>query len=111
MVNPLALRKYGERFKANSSTLTKDTTSILWTIYSGVFASGFVVLFEVFAVIQVILNFVMMSITSLYFHTILEKIIGVTVSLMAWYLTYNVVYYYCQCDASQGKLNPLSQKK
>ncbi|XP_011402503.1 PREDICTED: FIT family protein CG10671-like [Amphimedon queenslandica] len=88
----------------------KWKATILPVIYSHTLSSFTVVLFEIIAAIEIILNVLMILITCLYFHTFYEKILALIISLTLWYVSYHVLYgsrKWLPCTVCEGKLNPL----
>ena len=70
-------------------------------------------LLEMFAMLEIVLDVVMVTVTSLYYHTFFEKISGLFIALTCWYFTYYLVYgsyKWVPCKVSYGVLNPLSTK-
>ena len=68
---------------------------------------------EMVAVLEMILDVVMVTVTSLYYHTFFEKISGLLIALTCWYLTYYLIYgsyKWVPCKVSYGVLNPASTK-
>lgn len=56
--------------------------------------------------------------TSLYFHTFLEKLVGLGVGVLVWWLTYGLAYRagegcggFLPCQTSHGRLHPLKHIK
>ena len=93
-----------------SSPLPKWKVTILSAIYRHTLASFTVVLFEIVAAVEIILNVIMILITCLYFHTFYEKVLALIVSLTLWYVPYHVLYgsrKWLPCTVCEGKLNPL----
>lgn len=70
-------------------------------------------LLEIFAMLEMVLDVVMVTETSLYYHTFFEKTSGLFIALTCWYLTYHLVYgsnKWVPCKVSYGALNPASTK-
>ncbi len=65
-------------------------------------------LLELLATAQVILWTVMLTTTSLFFHSVFEKLLGFVLGCLAWYLTYGWLYGrpYTPCKPSEGHLHP-----
>ena len=60
---------------------------------------------ELFALLLVLVWSTMLVVTSLYFHTLWEKLAGFGLAVLAWYLTYGVLYgssRYLPCRPSCG---------
>ena len=65
---------------------------------------------ELLALTEVLLWMVMLTATSLYFHSFTEKILGYAFGLLSWYLTYGLLYgsaRYLPCRPEEGLLHPL----
>ena len=65
---------------------------------------------ELLALTEILLWMVMVIATSLYFHSFAEKILGYVFGLLAWYLTYGLMYgrtHYLPCKPEEGILHPL----
>lgn len=65
---------------------------------------------EILALTEILLWIVMVTATSLYFHSFAEKILGYVLGLLAWYLTYRLLYgtsAYLPCKPEEGVLHPL----
>lgn len=69
-------------------------------------------LLEMLATAEMILWSIMLCTTSLYFHTLLEKLIAVAIAVGAWYLTYRVLYGrvpWLPSKPEEGLLHPVRQ--
>lgn len=49
-------------------------------------------LLQTLTFLEMLLDFLMITATSLYFHTLIEKVLGLAFSLLFWYSTYHVIY-------------------
>lgn len=65
-------------------------------------------LLELLAMAEVLLWTVVVTTTSLFFHSILEKLLGFALAFLAWYITYEWLYGrpYVPCKPSEGHLHP-----
>jgi len=55
----------------------------------------------------------MAACTSIYFHTMAEKVLGFSIALTAWYLTYHWLYgrfKYAPCKPDEGCFHPIRMK-
>ena len=69
---------------------------------------------EILALTEILLWTVMMTATSLYFHTFTEKVLGYVVGLVSWYVTYRLLYgrsSYLPCNPDEGMLHPMRHLK
>ena len=76
--------------------------------------SYFIDKLELLAMTEVLLWMVMVTTTSLYFHSFPEKLLGYLFGLLAWYVTYGLVYgrwRYVPCKPEEGILHPLRHLK
>ena len=72
--------------------------------------SYFIDKLEILALTEILMWMVMVIATSLYFHSFAEKILGYVFGLLAWYLTYGLLYgrsAYLPCKPEEGVLHPL----
>lgn len=72
--------------------------------------SYFIDKLELLAMTEVLLWMVMVIATSLYFHSFAEKLLGYMFGLLAWYLTYGLLYgrsRFLPCKPEEGILHPL----
>lgn len=93
-----------------SPPLPKWKATIMSLIYSRTLSSFTVVLLEIIAAVEIILNILMILVTCLYFHTFYEKILALVISLTLWYASYHVLYgsrKWLRCTVCEGRLNPL----
>ena len=67
-----------------------------------------VVMLKCMAVLEIVIWLSMMVMTSLYYHTVLEKIVGYVMGVVYWYTTYRVVYPRTSLCTTSGDFNPLS---
>lgn len=70
--------------------------------------SAFARALELFALLLVVIWLAMLVSTSLYFHTFVEKLLGLLISVATWYLTYGVLYGlpYLPAKPQEGVLHP-----
>jgi len=71
---------------------------------------------EIYGLALVILWIVMVMATALYFHLLIDKVLGYLLAVLCWYGTYKVLYgmNWCQfwpCRPSTGSLHPYSLHK
>jgi hypothetical protein len=65
---------------------------------------------EILALTEILLWTVMVTATSLYFHSFAEKVLGYLFGVVSWYLTYRLLYgrsSYLPCNPDEGTLHPL----
>ena len=75
-------------------------------------ATLLVTLLELLATAEILLWGFMLCTTSLYFHDLVEKLLGVVIACALWYLTYRVVYGYSRWVPGRPGdeiLNPVTQ--
>lgn len=88
--------------------LTEETKQLLPRMHG--LASWVVDKLEILALTEILLWMVMVIATSLYFHTVAEKLLGYVFGFVAWYVTYGVLYgrsRYLPCKPDEGILHPL----
>lgn len=71
-----------------------------------------VTMLELLATAEVLLWGFMLCTSALYFHTLVEKMLGAGIACVAWYLTYRVVYgraTWLPSRPDEGILNPITQ--
>lgn len=72
-------------------------------------ASCFARALELFALVLVLIWSAMLVSTSLYFHTFVEKLLGLLISVAVWFVTYRVLYGrspYLPAHPQEGILHP-----
>ena len=82
----------------------------LWLIYWWRKVGGLVEVTEIYGLSLVLVWILMVTTTSLYFHTFLEKMIGFFFGVGCWYVSYDLVYgisAYVPCKPSDGTLHPI----
>ena len=65
---------------------------------------------EILALTEILLWTVMVTATSLYFHSFAEKVLGYLFGVVSWYVTYRLLYgrsAYVPCTPDEGMLHPL----
>ena len=89
--------------------LSKETKKKLHRLHR--IAGVFVDYLELFAMAEVVIWTFMVMITSLYFHSILEKLLGFVFGYFAWYITYEWLFCvdseYLPCKPSEGVFHPV----
>ena len=60
------------------------------------------------AVLEIVIWLSMIVMTSLYYHTVLEKMVGYVMGVVHWYITYRVTYVHTSLSTRSGDFNPLS---
>ena len=73
-------------------------------------SSYFIDKLEILALTEILLWTVMVTATSLYFHTFAEKVLGYLFGVGSWYVTYRLLYgrsAYLPCTPDEGILHPL----
>ena len=71
---------------------------------------------EIYSLALVILWFIMVAATALYFHLLVDKVLGYLLGVLSWYGTYEVLYqmswcWFCPCRPNVGSLHPYSLHK
>ena len=107
-ISPRAWNNY--RLSPLNPPLPQRKISLLSGLHKNQLTNLIVYLLEVVAGVEIILNIAMMLITCLYFHTFLEKILALVISLSSWYISYYVLCgarKWLPCTICEGRLNPL----
>lgn len=87
----------------------KRVRSWLENIYN--ISNFFVEAMELFGLSLILLWCFVVLVTSLYFHTFLEKLVGSAIAVVMWWLTYRLLYGRCgylPCQTTHGLLHPLT---
>lgn len=100
---------YGDIIQKYSSALSQSKLALSLKIYNSKAVNSMIRLLELIAATEIVLNVIMMTSTSLFFHTFLENSLALFISLFAWYTTYHLLYKYLQIGPRNGLLNPLSK--
>ena len=73
-------------------------------------SSYFIDKLEILALTEILLWTVMVTATSLYFHSFAEKVLGYLFGVVSWYVTYRLLYGrspYLPCTPDEGILHPM----
>lgn len=108
-ISPHIWNEYNVSRQDPQYKLTEWKQSFLTKLYQHKLTRVAVSLLEAVILFELLLEVVMVTATSLYFHTVLEKFLGLVLSLVLWYGTYRVVYgssKWVPCLVGDGVLNP-----
>lgn len=88
--------------------LTDNTKQLLPQAHQ--LSSYFIDKLEILALTEILLWTIMVTATSLYFHTFAEKVLGYLFGVGMWFVTYRLLYgrsAYLPCSPDEGILHPL----
>ena len=102
---------YNGTVENQQRVLSKSGTSELetWLVDIHARVTSFARALELFALLLVVIWSAMLVATSLYFHTFVEKLLGLLISVAIWYFTYGVLYGrspYLPAKPQDGVLHP-----
>lgn len=103
-------QRYNGTLESEQKVLSKSGEELeTWLINFHRRGSCFARALELFALVLVLIWSAMLVSTSLYFHTFVEKLLGLLISVIVWYVTYGVLYGrspYLPAHPQEGVLHP-----
>lgn len=94
--------------------LSKQPHLTNWLKRLHAFGSYYTEALELYGIALLVVWVFMVTTTSLFFHTFLEKLLGYVLAVLSWYVSYRVTYGKCPyvpCKPSHGLLNPMKYLK